>query len=530
MPEKELPPLTTAELVARFGDDDRALRRYRMLVALLREGRPPGEVARTFGVSRESIRRLRQAYRGQGLDAVRSRPRGGGHLNHSTALALIVRQELANEPDAAAATLWRRVQQRVAEEGTTVPRSTFYRLLARLREDAATAGSARASVALLRDALTDLAEDPPLTLGRSDLAGLLLPNLRDSLQRGWRLQRAIRAAIERLRPSEAGPVLDDTRWRHYLIIAGEYETGEKRSALQQALALSASTYSRAKREALQRLVAMLPHALGELPPAEPSTAIFAPPPPVNHFEDEAILDNYTTRLRRRGIALLWGPAGVGKIDLALTLAERLQARGQKIVWYACRPPDIERGQEPSLLAALAAALAHEGQTRLWETIGAANPDVQAQRFAELSAALVGRRWTVMLANAHWLAGAEDARVLDALTAAQAQMHIRLVLIGRDIPIWADAEHWPPLPLPGDDQARRQFLRRMSDQPAGLSLASELSIGALRDRVTELIAAIPVELLDTLPADQLGQILAALRPVEHLATELRSTMQPPDKAT
>jgi hypothetical protein len=59
MSDLELPRLNSTELVARFGDDESALRRYRMLVALIREGRPPGEVARTFGVSRESLRRLR---------------------------------------------------------------------------------------------------------------------------------------------------------------------------------------------------------------------------------------------------------------------------------------------------------------------------------------------------------------------------------------------------------------------------------------------------------------------------------------
>ncbi|PMP86914.1 MAG: flagellar biosynthesis protein FliA, partial [Roseiflexus castenholzii] len=51
--ELELPRLTSADLIERFGNDEVALRRYRMLAALLREGRAPGEVARTFGVSRE---------------------------------------------------------------------------------------------------------------------------------------------------------------------------------------------------------------------------------------------------------------------------------------------------------------------------------------------------------------------------------------------------------------------------------------------------------------------------------------------
>ena len=52
----DFPRLSSAELVGSFGSDQAALLRYRMLAALLREGRSPGEVARTFGVSRRSCR------------------------------------------------------------------------------------------------------------------------------------------------------------------------------------------------------------------------------------------------------------------------------------------------------------------------------------------------------------------------------------------------------------------------------------------------------------------------------------------
>jgi hypothetical protein len=74
--EIDFPRLSSAELVSSFGGDQVALRRYRMLAALLREGRPPGEVARTFGVSRESLRRLRQSFERDGLAALRSQKRG----------------------------------------------------------------------------------------------------------------------------------------------------------------------------------------------------------------------------------------------------------------------------------------------------------------------------------------------------------------------------------------------------------------------------------------------------------------------
>ena len=77
MPDPDFPRLSSAELVSSFGGDQAALRRYRMLAALLREGRPPGEVARTFSVSRESLRRLRQAFERDGL-ADRGRASRGG--------------------------------------------------------------------------------------------------------------------------------------------------------------------------------------------------------------------------------------------------------------------------------------------------------------------------------------------------------------------------------------------------------------------------------------------------------------------
>ncbi len=47
-----------------------------------------------------------------------------------------------------------------------------------------------------------------------------------------------------------------------------------------ALALSSSTYSRAKREALERMAALLPIVLRELPPPAPPASLIAPPPPM----------------------------------------------------------------------------------------------------------------------------------------------------------------------------------------------------------------------------------------------------------
>jgi transposase len=521
----DLPRLSSAELVSSFGNDQAALRRYRILVALLREGRPAGEVARTFGVSRESIRRLRGAFEREGLAGLQSRKRGGGHVVRGSPLAGAIQQELSADPGITPAALWRRVQARLREQGISAPRSTFYRLLAQFR-DADEDDTAHVQVRLLREALAGLAEDPPLALGRSELAALVLPDERDTLQRGRRLRDALRTAIARLRPSEAGPVLDDPRWRHYLIIAGEYETGEERAELQEALALSTSTYSRAKREAIDRMVALLPVTLGELPPAEPPEALVAPPRPPADIDHEAELEQYMARLRRGGLALIWGPAGVGKQALAAALAARLQSRGQRVIWHACRPPDVETNAGLRLLLALAAGLALDGRHDLWAMLTAGEPSSLSQRLALLAEGLAGRRWIVIVDNTHWLNGDEAARVLDVLTAAQERRDIRLALVGRQLPGWADPERWPALPFPSDAAARRVFLARMAGAPTSPIPAIQPLTGALRQRVADLVALLPAGVTDGLAADQQAQILALLRPIERIAATLRAALQPP----
>jgi len=96
-------------------------------------------------------------------------------------------------------------------------------------------------------------------------------------------------------------------------------------------------------------------------PAEPPETLIAPPQPTGDIDHEAELEQYMARLRRSGLALIWGPAGVGKLSLAASLAARLQARGQKVVWHSCRPPDVETNAGLRLLLALAAGLALDGR-------------------------------------------------------------------------------------------------------------------------------------------------------------------------
>jgi len=514
--ELELPRLTSADLAERFGNDEAALRRYRMLVALLREGRSPGEVARTFGVSRESLRRLREAFRRDGLAALKSRKRGGGHFARNSPLARVLRQELAAEPGISAHVLWRRVKARLRDEGILdMPRSTFYRLLARLRDEESGAGSHSATVRLVREALGALPEDPPITLGRSDLAKLLLADETDVQQRGRRLQTALRAAIEQLRPpDDAGPVLNDPRWRHYLIIAGEYEAGEARTEMQEALALSASTYSRAKREALERLATLLPAAVEALPPPAPPAHFYAPPS-ASTVGYEAELDLYVASLRRDSLALIWGDPEEA-FALAAVLASHLHARGQKVIWHAAAPPDIESRPGLRLLQTLAAALAAEGDDELWRHMATPDAIPQVWHLDLLANTIGGRRWAVVVANTHWLTDSDAVQALDVLTAAYEQREIRLALAGRDLPFWADSDRWPS--LPGDRAAVQEFLQRLARRTS--TPQTPLTADVVLERAIQLVEVLPTSQVAFLAPNERDRLIAALSPVEQLLAALR----------
>lgn len=109
---------------------------------------------------------------------------------------------------------------------------------------------------LVRSALMHLLEDPPLSLGSSQLAVGLFPQLA-ALQRGELLQRALVSAIERLRPAQE-TTLDDRRSWPYLICWAEYVDGLSRREVERRMAMSPSSYTRAKRQALDRIAAVLP--------------------------------------------------------------------------------------------------------------------------------------------------------------------------------------------------------------------------------------------------------------------------------
>lgn len=118
-------------------------------------------------------------------------------------------------------------------------------------------------IKLVRLALLRLAEDPPLALGDTDLARLLIPHEADRLARGRLLQEALHQSIAAL-PPEGAPDAADSRWRQYLVCSGVYETGQRRATLMHTLAIADTTYSRAKRRGIERIAALLPYILADM--------------------------------------------------------------------------------------------------------------------------------------------------------------------------------------------------------------------------------------------------------------------------
>ncbi|MEU2240941.1 LuxR C-terminal-related transcriptional regulator [Streptomyces sp. NPDC018338] len=91
-----------------------------------------------------------------------------------------------------------------------------------------------------------------------------------------------------------------------------------------------------------------------------------PPAPVGREELLARLERV---LHARGRALLTGPAGVGKTELALAEAARAEARGETVLWLATLPSDREI---PG--ASAAALVASVAATVTWPGLGTPVPE------------------------------------------------------------------------------------------------------------------------------------------------------------
>ncbi|MFD3534085.1 AAA family ATPase [Streptomyces sp. NPDC058664] len=90
---------------------------------------------------------------------------------------------------------------------------------------------------------------------------------------------------------------------------------------------------------------------------------------------EELLGRLERALHTRGRALLTGPAGVGKTELALAEASRAEARGETVLWLATLPSDREiPGASAAALVASVAAEAAAAASAAWPDLGATRPE------------------------------------------------------------------------------------------------------------------------------------------------------------
>jgi hypothetical protein len=411
------------------------------------------QAAEAGQVSERTVRNILRSYAQRGgLEALRSQqPSGRSRRDRRPAtFERALGAALAEEPLAGGDRLWRRACELLGQDGAKLSRRTAYRILVQLRaeRDDDAPDSLRGAV---RAALPLLPEDPPLALAASTLAQRFLPAELDPLPRGMLLQQALRATLDHLRP--AGPISTiDRGWWPYLICTGEYETGQSRAEIQDDLALSASTYSRAKRQGLDRITALLPRLIERLiesPVTLASQRLPRTPEFVGRREEQSY---YAWRLQTEGLAHIWGLPGSGKTALAAELAADGHRYGQMILWHTCRA-----GRDSTLLGiirGLAQALGAAGDDTLWRDLRQAPPEEldPAALLDALRERLLLRPAVVILDDAHHADAEETAALLDALADLVARRSIRLLLVGRD-PI----ESVTYLPLPGMIEREAQLL-------------------------------------------------------------------------
>lgn len=436
-----LPLLTDDDLGLLFGSDADGARRYRLLHAVLVRGVTQREAAREAGVSERTVRNVLRAYgRSGSIHALRTSASARRRTSPRAAAAeAALVQALAEEPLAGGDRLWRQAQALLGSEGW-LSRRTAYRVLAKLRSRTQKRAPAELSGAV-RSALPRLQEDPPLTLGGGALAQRLLPDVSDAPARGALLRQALREAIERLRPAP-GASSQDRAWWPYLICKGEYEAGCQRSDLQRELVLSASTYSRAKRQAIEKIAAALPPIVAQI--TVPAAAIALQRLPrtpdfVGRHEEESY---YAWRLQTEALAHIWGLPGSGKTVLAAELAARSHRNGRRVLWHTCAagPDATLAGVVRGLAEALAGGL---DDPLLVEARALASAPGEADRLIEaLRARLAGEAALVVLDDVHRADAQEAAPLLAMLAGLAARGGLHVLLVGRTRPA---AGGWPALP-------------------------------------------------------------------------------------
>jgi transposase len=434
-----LPRLDHDQLLSFFGNDVAARRRYHALSALLHQGKTQREAAELAQISERTVRNTLRTFSRRGVAGLRSTGGGARRRNNTRkTFEQALRSALRAEPDAGGDRLWRRAQELLGNDGPNLSRRTAYRILADLRtSEEESEQESDELIGKLRVALPLLPEDPPLALGNSPLAQLLLPGEGDAHSRGQLLQTALRAAIDRLRPD--GPVSTvDRDWWPYLIVSGEYEAGQRRSELQQSLSLSASTYSRAKRVGLSRIIGWLPPLIAQASVRPAPQRLPRAPEFVGRGEEQAL---YSSQLISNSVTMIWGAAGSGKTSLAAEIAAEGRRYGQRVIWHGC-----QSGSDATLdgiLRGFGRAFATCGDEALLQALEHTTvADDLVGLVTLLSQRLRSQPTLVVLDDIHRCANDPDVMVLlYELRALAARRVVRVLLVGRERVRWVAS---PPL--------------------------------------------------------------------------------------
>lgn len=439
-----LPTLNDEELTDLFGDDSEAIRRYRLLFAVLIMGASQREAATAHSVSERTVRNVLRAYRSVNtLESLRSRrsvsrrttPRRWEAFEPALATAL------AEDAMAGGDKLWRRAQELLGEYGDTLSRRTAYRILGRLRNETRQSSQPGTLFNAVRTALPLLAEDPPITLGGSTLSQRLLPDEDDQLLRGTLLQQALRTALDRLRPAGSISVIDRSWWP-YLICTGEYEAGQPRAELQQDLALSASTYSRAKRHGLIQIANQITRILAPMVETPTTLASQRLPRTVDFIGRQNEESYYAWRLQTEGLIHIWGLPGSGKTALAAELAADGRRYGQTILWHTCQPGP--ESTTAGILKGLAQAFASAGDERLWHKLRQTPSDMWdlPAMMELLREQLLARPAVIVIDNAHRAVVEDTSALFEMLKALVSRRAARIMIVSRTC---LESGDWEVLP-------------------------------------------------------------------------------------
>ncbi|MFJ4870119.1 AAA family ATPase [Streptomyces sp. NPDC088757] len=188
----------------------------------------------------------------------------------------------------------------------------------------------------------------------------------------------------------------------------------------------------------------------------------ANPAPVGR---EELLVRLERALHTRGRALLTGPAGVGKTEVALAEAARAEARGETVLWLASLPSDREMpgASAAALVASVAATVTWAGPGTFRpepsdapgsgasvpilpalgspRSPGARTPAAQAAAGHPAPAAVAGARATEPHATEPYATGLFASGVFDELPGPQ---RTAVAMLCREAPI--DADGWDTIAL------------------------------------------------------------------------------------